>query len=252
MLAVIPEKVFLCIVLFKAFPDAINIIINRGVFFLIVLIISMVFYCTYSSIKWSKTIKGTNYKIVIKYKDIFKMKKCKKIIPFDECYTTSVGYAKGDIKPTSICGQYLLKHPILNMQQLIDAAGLKKAGKSKYQSKDRYESGSLIAHQDYLLMSFVKLDKEGVGRMTRKELIDCLSVMWMEMADLYGQQDVCMPILGSGITKFEDSSLGQQELLDIIIASYKLSAAKIKKPNTLYIVCRREEDFSLNKIGEYM
>lgn len=59
-------------------------------------------------------------------------------------------------------------------------------------------------------------------------------------------------ILGSGITRMDDSALMQQELLDVIISTYKLSASKIKKPNKLIIACKRVEDFSLYKIGEYI
>lgn len=44
--------------------------------------------------------------------------------------------------------------------------------------------------------------------------------------------------------------LTQQELLDLIILSYKLSNNKIKLPNKLIIVCRKNDDFSLNNIGE--
>lgn len=88
--------------------------------------------------------------------------------------------------------------------------------------------------------------------MTREELNECLSILWIEIDKYYGQQDVCILILDSGITRMDDTSLMQQELLDIIIESYKLSAAKIKKLSKLCIVCKRTDDFSLNRIGNYI
>lgn len=252
ILTVVPEEMFKSIKLLKNFSDGMNIIINRAILFLLIFLLIMVLYKICISIKWWRTIKGKNYTIVVRYKDIFKMKKCKKVIPFDECYTIDVGEAPGEIKPTSVCGQYLTKYPDINMQELIEHAKVKSKGKSKYKNKDKYESGVLIPNQDYLLMAFAKLDKEGLGRLTRQELIDCLKVLWSEVDKHYGQQDVCIPILGSGITRMDDTTLMQQELLDIIIASYKLSASKIKKPNKLIIACKRSEDFSLYKIGEYI
>ena len=165
---------------------------------------------------------------------------------------TKVGNAPGEIKPGSICGQYLQKYPSTDMQSLLDGIQLKPKGKSKYQNKEKYESGRLIPVNEFLLLSFAKLDKEGLGRMTREELNECLQILWTELDKYYGQQDVCIPILESGITRMDDTSLMQQELLDIIIASYKLSAAKIKKPSKLYIVCKRTDDFSLNRIGNYI
>jgi len=252
VLTVIPEDMFKCIKLLKNFSNGLNIIFNRTILFLLFFLLTMILYKICISMKWWRTIKGKNYTIVVRYKDIFKIKSCKKVIPFDECYTTEVGEAPGEIKPTSICGQYLTKYSDINVQELIEYAKLKSKGKSKYKNKDKYESGVLVPNQDYLLLSFAKLDKEGLGRMTRHELIDCLALLWLEINKHYGQQDVCIPILGSGITRMDDSMLMQQELLDIIIASYKLSAAKIKKPNKLIIACKRAEDFSLYKIGEYI
>ena len=75
----------------------------------------------------------------------------------------------------------------------------------------------------YLLLAFAKLDKDGLGRMTRDEFLACLSVLWKEIDKYYGQKDVCIPVLGSGITRMDDTSLTQQELLEIIIGSYRLS-----------------------------
>ena len=177
-----------------------------------------------------------------------------KVINFDECFTTSVGNAPSNINPESICGQYLQKKPIQDMQTLIDNAHLKPAkSKSKYQNKERYDSGKLVPSDDYLLMAFAKLDKDGLGRFfSYDEFLDCLNMLWKEIDKYYGQEDVCIPVLGSGVTRMDGSSLTQQELLDIIIGSYRLSAHKIKSPCQLHIVCKKRDDFSLNKIGENM
>lgn len=61
---------------------------------------------------------------------------------------------------------------------------------------------------------------------------------------------MAIPILGAGLTRFEGEMLSQQQLVDIIISSYKLTPYKIKSPNALRIICRKSDDFSLDKIGE--
>ena len=48
------------------------------------------------------TIRNKNCIIEIVYKDLFKAKNCKKLISFDECYTTSIGDEPEKIKPSSI------------------------------------------------------------------------------------------------------------------------------------------------------
>ena len=121
--------------------------------------------------------------------------------------------------------------------------------KSDFQDKERYDSGMLVPNKDYLLMAFAKLNKDGLGRMSRDEFLDCLSTLWKELDKHYGQKNICIPILGSGVTRIDGESLTQQQLLDIIIASYKLSVHKIKSPYRLYIVCKKQDNFSLSKIG---
>ena len=244
----VPEDSFKQIILFSQLSDENNIIINRAIVFVGVVIISLVINALYQIARRSVTIKGKNYSIQIKYGDIFKQKNCKTVIPFDECFTTTVGSATADINPGSICGQYLLANTNINVQQLIETSGIKTKGKSKYAGKDRYESGRIISNGSFLLLAFAKLDKVGKGILTREEYLESLSVLWEELDNNYGQQNVCIPILGSGTTRIGDNELSQQELLDTIINSYKLSIHKIKNPSKLLIVCKKTEGFSINDI----
>lgn len=100
-------------------------------------------------------------------------------------------------------------------------------------------------------MAFAQLAKDGKGMFrSYDEFLECLSLLWKEIDKYYGQKDVCISVLGSGLTRIGDTSFTQQELLDIIIESYKLSSHKIKLPYKLHIVCKECDDFSLNNIGE--
>lgn len=233
--------------------DDINIIISRVI--LLGLILGITLLCTviimllYGKI----TIKGHNYSISIEYGDIFKTKKCKRVIPFDECFTITVGNRIGDINSTSICGQYLKSHPDLDIKQLIGCVGITSdRGKSKYENNTRYKSGTIVPNEDDLLLAFAKLDTRGKGYFpSRDDYIDCLEKMWQEIEYHYSEKDVCIPILGSGTTMFEGgsgASYDQQELLDMIILSYKLSSHKIKSPHKLRIICKHTADFSIYNI----
>lgn len=248
MFMFIPEDMFKQKIMIPMLSVEINVIINRTIIFGIVLIISFIANAIYQVARRSILINGKNYSIKISYGDIFKQKDCKIVIPFDECFTSTVGNEIADINPGSICGQYLMANNSINIQQLIATSNLKPKGKSKYDNKDRYESGRVLLQDRFLLLAFAKLDKVGKGILTRKEYIDSLSVLWEEIDNHYGQQDVCIPILGSGTTRIGDNELTQQELLDIIINSYKLSVHKIKKPYKLRIVCKRTADFLINDI----
>lgn len=248
----VPESVFGICKIFPSFSDETNIVLMRILSFIIVLILSMAIYALYLHKRKHIYIKGKNYSILIEYGDLLEMNDCRKVITFDECFTTKVGNFASDIKPTSICGQYLTKYPIPDIKRLIDDAQLKPAKtKSKYQGKERYESGKLVPNGEDLLMAFSQLAKDGKGMFrSYDEFLECLSLLWKEIDKYYGQKDVCISVLGSGLTRIGDTSFTQQELLDIIIESYKLSSHKIKLPYKLHIVCKERDDFSLNNIGQ--
>ena len=249
----VPEALFGSCKIFPDASDEVNIMVNRVMFFLTVVVLAAIGYALYLLCRKSVSIKGKNYNIKISYGDIFDVSARKKVIPFDECFTTEVGQEPAQVKPSSICGQYLTRYPIADIRPLIEKAQLKPCkGRSKYNNQERYESGRLVPHGDYLLMAFAKLDKDGLGRMTRDEFLECLSILWQEIDKHYGQTDVCISILGSGATRMGDNTITQQELLDMIIGSYKLSVNKIKVPSTLHIVCKRRDGFSLNRIGEHL
>ena len=169
-----------------------NIILNRILTLLCVFIIIVIFYGLFLICRRSITIKGHNYKIKVEYGDIFKMDNCKKVINFDECYTISVGDAPGDIKPTSVCGQYLKMHPNLDVEKIIKKSKIKAENeRSQYLGKKKYESGKLVPNGDDLLMAFAKLDADGIGKFfSHKEFLDCLSLLWEEIDKYYGQKDV--------------------------------------------------------------
>lgn len=233
--------------------NAVNITCNRLLLFVILWLFSMVISILQICCRKTIVIKSDNYIINVKCGDIFEETNCKKVISFDECFTTTIGNAPHEIKPTSICGQYLQANPNINMQQLIANAHLtKERGKSKFNRQDKYKSGSIVPNGDDFLLAFAPLDENGRGVFpSYKEYLDSLFLLWQELDKYYAQHDVCIPILGSGITRIGDGMgtfFSQQELLEMIIASYKLSPYKIKKPNKLRIICKKNEDFSLEKI----
>lgn len=233
----------------------VNIIISRLVCFLLVWIVTSLLYTAFLKFRRWITIKGQNYSIRVEYGNILKKRNCKRVINFDECFTAQVGNATADIDPDSICGQYLTLHSDLDVQRLIEATQITPArSKSKYLHKTRCDSGTIVPNGDDLLMAFAKLDERGKGRFfSRDEYLACLDLLWKELENYYSEKDVCVPILGAGTTSFDGgtgASISKQDLLDMMIWSYKLSSHKIKDPHRLRIVCRKSNGFSINDIGK--
>jgi hypothetical protein len=168
----------------------INIIISRVIVFLLVWAISLIIYLLFQKYRRSVDIKGNNYTIRVEYGNLFEAENCKRVISFDECFSTNVGDGHGDIKKTSICGQYLTLNPGIDIQKLIKAAKLKPTEKkSEFEQRPRYQSGSIVPNGDDLLMAFAPLDESGRGVFSsRDEYIACLSKLWREIDKHYGQK----------------------------------------------------------------
>ena len=265
MLALLPEsmfshccwvsKDFLANNKFLSWIDAgsCNIVLTRIGFFCINFLFFTVISSVYSLFRKVK-IQGNNYSIVIEYGDLLKKEKCQRVINFDECFTTTIGTGPADIKKDTVCGQYLQLNPNLNVEELIRRSGAKPCGrKSKYNNQTCYEPGTLVPNGDDLLMAFTRLESNGKSlKFTVEEYLKCLDLLWEEIDNNFCQKDVCIPLLGSGVARFENGntqSIPKEELIDLIVSSYKLSPHKLKDSNSLHIVCKKSKDFSLDKIG---
>lgn len=244
----VPEKCFGLWKPFNKLSNETNIIIVRCLVFVVIFIICIPAYIFIMKVRYKVHVDGRNHLIQVEYGDILKKKNCKKVIAFDECFSTKVGNLPEEINPASVCGQYLKKNPSLNIDELITNRNLEPAnGSSQYQNKVHYESGKILLNGDDLLLAFAKLNQNGRATFTRDEYLKSLDVLWLELNTYYNQKDVCITILGGGTTDFGDWNPTQQELLDTIIQSYKLSKHKIKPSNKLRIICRRK-DVNINKI----
>jgi hypothetical protein len=224
------------------------IILNRVSLSILIWVITSIFLIILLKKIYFITICSKGVRIKVEYGNILEMRNCYKVINFDECFTTKVGIGAADIKPTSLCGQFLSIENVEEIENAVSNSGLQSYC-SEYQNKKCYESGRLVQYKDYLLLAFAKLNSDGLGQMNREQYLQCLNILWKELDKYYAQQDVAITILGSGITRFKGENLSQQELVDIMIASYKLSPYHIK--NELRIVCRRSDDFSLKNIGDF-
>lgn len=247
--AFIPDGCFVGVLTLPCLSEYWNTALARILVLVVVGVVSSIYIFFKRWLHKKITINGHDYKIAVEYGDILKQDKCKIVVNFDECFTAEVGEAPHQIKPSSLCGQFLQKYP-LDIEALISSSKLMPLRKhSEHDNRICYESGTILPYGQFWLMAFGKLNKDGRAEMTRDDYLSCLNKLWKEINKHYTQTDVAIPVLGAGITNFKGEPLSQQQLVDIIVASYKLSPYKIKTPHTLHIVCRRNDEFSLNKIG---
>ena len=247
LITVLPEGFFKCGIVYCPWSEIACVIVNRVLFGIVVFAVVNIVYHCYRKFRNSVSISDRTYSIKIEYADLLEIEEGKKVISFDECFTTKVGDRTEDVKPGSICGQYLAKHPIKDMDALKKAVDAKPIGKSKCKDWPCYKPGTIIPREGFMLMAFTELNEFGRSDMTYVQYLDCLNTLWAEIDRYRGTDDVYLPILGSRIVNF-DKVFTQQELLDIMIYSYRLSPYKLRLPSVLHIVCKECQGFSIDKV----
>ena len=141
------EECFNRMICWSSLPSYWNETINKILFLIIIGLFVYLVMLVWKHFRRNITIKGHNYKVIVEYGDIFNMQNCKRVINFDECFSTEIGEAPHQIKPSSICGQFLQKNSNIDVPILLSNSGLKPQRKlSDYGSKKCYESGSLIPY----------------------------------------------------------------------------------------------------------
>lgn len=115
--------------------------------------------------------------------------------------------------------------------------------------RTKYKLGTIFKDEDYFLVALSKFDKDNRAYLEVNEYINCLMNFWNECDIFYSGNTVVIPLLGSGITRFYGyESITDQEILEIILWTFKVSKIKFKYQSSLKIVLTKN---TLKKINLY-
>lgn len=103
----------------------------------------------------------------------------------------------------------------------------------------KYKLGTVCKYNNYLLVAFAKVDDKNRATLTMSEYVNCLLNFWEQIDPIYGQKKIVIPILGTGITRFNRTN-SKEELLKIILWTFKISGVTLNYPSKLLIVSRLE------------
>ncbi len=101
----------------------------------------------------------------------------------------------------------------------------------------KYRLSTSIVYKDFVLTAFTKFDEQNRAVLTMPEYIEFLINFWDKVNGIYAKRAVSVPIFGSGITRIkEHKNISDEELLKIMLWTFKLSEMKFKYPAKLTIV----------------
>ncbi len=183
------------------------------------------------------TIKIRGIPVTIKQGDIFKAEGWK-VIPFNEYFDTTVDEVI--ISSATLNGIFINKYVdnINELQEAITKAGNSPSALKKYRKDNRsaYPLGRIITYENYMLLAFSHFNEQNIAHISKPEYEHCLLLMWKEIRRTYANRPIYLPLVGSGITSFDDiPEKSNLDLLKCIICTLRASGENINQPITILL-----------------
>lgn len=179
--------------------------------------------------------------VTVKSGDIFETSGWR-VIPMDTTFSTVADDKV--ISKSSLHGKLVLNHG--------DAEGIKEAVKSEAERKGfqenngtyRFPLGTVIPyackekngrHNTYLMVAMTALNEDWEAHTTMAQYEHTLMEMWKEISRVYARNDIVLPLMGSGITRFDDDQDNPASLLRCMLCTLNTSRIHLNSKITVVI-----------------
>lgn len=198
--------------------------------------------------------------IEVKFGDIFSEEADLKVVAFNEYFDTLVD--EKVISSNSLNGIYIRKFYQGRVADLDEIISLDThlPEKVAYENVERpvgkkvsFRLGTICTVDDYLLTAFSRFDNSNKAYLEMNDYISCLLNFWNEIDRVYAGRTVALPVLGSGITRLRGyEHISDQELIELIIWTFKVSRIKFTYPSKVKIVVwqKKQEKINLLKLKD--
>lgn len=161
-----------------------------------------------------------------------------KVIPFNEYFDTIVDDVI--ISSKTLNGVFINNHveDLEKLQEVITSSNEDHTTLKKYKkdNRDAYPLGRIITYQDYMLLAFSHFNDQNEAHISKPEYEHCLLKMWKEIRRTYANKPVFLPLIGSGITSFDDiTEKSNSDLLKCMLCTLRASGENINQPITILL-----------------
>lgn len=190
-----------------------------------------------------------NNELNIKEGDLFSFEGWK-VIPFNEFYDTEANDII--ISKNTLNGKFIINY-VDNLEVLSEAIEADKSTSLKAPTTTQdgklcYELGTIKRYNnEYLLLAFTHFNSLNEAHLSMAEYEQCLMNLWREISRVYSGRQIILPLLGSGITRFDDSgwSPSKQDLLRCMICTLRSSKTTFAAPVTIVLTKEAIEEINL-------
>lgn len=218
--------------------------------------LAYVFTWSYCNRVKKADIKIRNTRVIIKEGDLFE-EKGKKVIGFNEYFDTQVDDII--IAKKSLNGVFIHKY-IKNVSDLDEHIekylSTKTPKKKNYRrsmgKKVAYDLGTIVPYGEFLLLAYSEFDENDRARLSKEKIFELYLKMWDEIDIIRAYDSICLPLLGSSRI-VRDINLTDQQLLELILWSFRISEINLTKNATLTIVIDKTmvDDIDFYKLKDY-
>lgn len=237
--------------LFGGIPENCKYI--SGIIFIIILIVLYICLWIWANKLQNIKIDIEGSEVIIKSGDIFEEEGFK-VIAFNEYFDTQVN--DEIISSKSLNGIFINKYfdnNIVTLNSYIDSYAFENEDKLEKNinrrdgKKQKFKIGTVCLYEDFILTAFTKFDEKNKAILTMPEYLEFLIKFWDEINRVYAQKSVNVPVFGSGITRIkEHRNISDEELLKIMLWTFRISEMRFKYPAKLTIVIHKDK---INKIN---
>ena len=239
------------VALFVDIPDFCKTIF--GWIFIGVLLFIYIFVWVWANNLNKIDIKIEGSPVTIKVGDIFKQKGLK-VIAFNEYFDTQVD--NRIISKNSLNGLFIDNHLNISLAEFdkhIDdycyESGdiLGQNGDRKNGKKRKHRIGTICVYGDFLITALSKFDDSNKAVLTMPEYLEFLINFWDKVNNVYAQQNVSIPVIGSGITRIKGhKTISDEDLLKIMLWTFRISEMRFKYPAKLSIIIHKDKIDQIN------
>lgn len=196
----------------------------------------------------SVSIGGTD--VEIKVGDLFACGGVR-VIPFDEYFDTQVDDRV--ISRNSLNGIFVERYADWEtLQRTVAEAQPSVVGEPEVVGdRLRYPLGTVKAYGDYALLAFAHMDETHRAHLGRGQYEDCLRNMWADLNRMYAGRMVVLPLLGSGITRFEGGKPSDDDLLRCMLCTLRASGQHFKDGVLIILTKKSADRMRLYEVDDY-
>lgn len=175
-----------------------------------------------------------------------------KVIPFDEYFDTQVDDKV--ISRNSLNGIFVERYADRNV--------LKRTVEEQQPSFLRpfeagdgricYPLGTVKDYDEFALLAFTHMDEMNCAYLRRGQYEECLLNMWDELDRMYAGRRVVLPLLGSGITRFEGGKPSEDDLLRCMLCTLRASKRHFKEGVVVVLTEKTAARMRLYEVSGYV